>query len=202
MFGLLRFGREAGGPAEQASSPLAPLPVDRALKGIPNAPPKSPPTALGPLREACATLDAVHDALLNLRAHIHSLSETAIAASTEDDEGLRALMAEDYEDHLVQVTTYAPHSNEAIYPLLGAKATGMRVPMGNGSRYAIAPYPITTLPHGLNLPSLEGGFALCREVAETLARLNSTVEGLDKAAMRYRRDRIFLSIRVKRLANL
>ena len=195
MLRMLRWGR-----APEEVAPPDMISVDRALKTAPNLPQEDEPhPALKGLERACSTLEAVPPILRKLRAHVHSMSETAIAASTEEDLGLRALMAEDYEDHLATVPAFAPPDGDATLPLLGEKARGLRVPLDTGGDYAIAPFAITIAAHGLNLEPPKGAFALHREVAETLAALTAALERLDGAALRYQKDHAFLLSRVERL---
>ena len=195
MMRMLRWGRA---PEEVAPPDI--ISVDRALKTAPELPQEDEPhPALKGLERACLTLEAVPPILKRLRAHVHSMSETAIAASTEEDLGLRALMGEDYEDHLAAVPAFAPKDGDATISLLGEKARGLRVPLDTGGDYAIAPFAITIAPHGLNLEPPKGAFALHREVAETLTSLTAALDRLDGAGLRYQKDHAFLLSRVQRL---
>lgn len=149
--------------------------------------------------DAVDILDAVLPALIDFRGQLSKLAETAIAASAEPDLGLRALLAEDFDDLRDQFEKMVAGQPVGIKGLVGEGAAPIRVPLKSGGDYFVAPFNATTGEHGLNVPPPSGAFSSQKEVAATLRMLDDAFAKVDKAVQTFKTDRRFIAERIDRL---
>ncbi len=182
--------------SELVASRLSPF--ERALRAVPDRRRDTYGSLIDQMKSALQVLNETIPVLRQVKSHLRATAESAIAASAEPDMALRALLAEDYDDHRKGLEAFAEAEHASA--LLSPKAASIRVPLASGGEYSIAPFRLSAEKNGLDLPPPEGAFEETKEITSALESLEKAFGRLDRAIEGYGRDRIFLAQRVKALA--
>ncbi|WOI52037.1 hypothetical protein [Parvularcula sp. LCG005] len=187
------------GSRSSTDTKVEPSSIARALRQAPRDNVKGTDPCLDGMVEAIETLSVVVSTLSDLRAQLGKMAETSIAASAEPDLGLRALMAEDFDDLRDQYDRLLADMPDPVKGLLTAPGEPIRVALKTGGQYFIAPFIANPGEIGLNVAPPNGAFASHREVATTLRSLDDAFAKVDEAIQTFKKDRAFIKQRIDRL---
>ena len=158
---------------------------------------KGEPLEISRIREILKLLNAAISAVGDVRLHLRNIAETAIAASAEPDIGIRALLAEDFDEERDRLAVVISEDHPDALALLGPEATPQRLELPGGGQYCVAPLPISPNAPWLDLSAPKSAFSSHAEISEVLVSLDRAFSRLERATATYTQDRAFLARRVK-----
>ncbi len=148
--------------------------------------------ALGVLETAFFTIDRVKELTLEA-CHI------ALKASSNDDLGNRALLAERYDEVRQSIDTAIEETEGPAKALLGEEKSDLILALSGRSNYTIPAARLDCGKGGLNLTPPITGFSETEEISAILRNLDKALEKIDRASHMLMKDAQYLTTKISSL---
>ena len=169
--------------------------LDRALRraaGAPTPETKSADNSANNIREALSAIETALFTIDRVRDIIEQAYEVALSANDTEEAGVRALLAESFDDLRLSINSTVDAVEDRAANLVGKTQRQIDVRLGGKAHYSVSPSRLDSSPKGLNINPPRDAFSTFDEIAASLEELDAALQKADRAANAYCRDAQYL----------